>query len=110
LVVGKVGKIQDGVLDIKTKYCDMKIPVDRMRTVNLSTGEYEEPIRKKGDVRAWLREGGRVTFRLDSFTKDTLKGYSQTFGEAEFKLSAFSRLEFNIYNEEFEALRGSNNW
>ena len=110
LVVGKVGKIVDGVLDIKTKYCDMKIPVDRMRTVNLSTGEYEEPIRKKGDVRAWLREGGRVTFRLDSFTKDTLKGFSQTFGESEFKLSAFSRLEFNIYNEDFESMRGSNNW
>ena len=110
IVVGEVGKIVDGVLDIKTKYCDMKIPVDRMRTVNLSTGEYEEPIRKKGDVRAWLREGGRVTFRLDSFTKDTLKGFSQTFGEAEFKLSAFARLEFNIYNEDLESLRGSNNW
>jgi hypothetical protein len=88
----------------------MKIPVDRMRTVDLSTGDYEEPIRKNGDVRAWLREGGRITFRLDSFTRDTLKGYSQTFGDAEFKLNAFSRLEFNIYDEELESMRGSSNW
>ena len=69
-----------------------------------------EPIRKKGDVRAWLREGGRITFRLDSFSKDSLKGYSQTFGEVEFKLNAFSRLEFNIYNEDLEPLRGTSNW
>jgi hypothetical protein len=110
IVFGEVGKIENGVLDIKTKYCDMKIPVDRMRTVDLSTGDYEEPIRKNGDVRAWLREGGRITFRLDSFTKDTLKGYSQTFGDAEFKLNAFSRLEFNIYDEELESMRGSSNW
>lgn len=110
IVVGEVGKIQEGVLDIKTKFCDMKIPVDRMRTIDLSTGEYEEPIRKKGDVRAWLREGGRVTFRLDSFDENTLSGFSQTFGEAKFDLNAFSRLEFNIYDEELDSLRGTSNW
>lgn len=110
IVVGDVGLIQDGVLAVETEFCKMKIPVDRMRAIDLSEGEYEEPIRKKGDVRAWLREGGRITFRLDSFDRDTLTGYSQTFGEVEFKLNAFSRLEFNIYNEELEALRGSSNW
>lgn len=108
IVIGDVGQIQNGVLDIKTEFCQMKIPVDRMRTIDLATGEYEEPIRKKRDVRAWLREGGRITFRLDSFTKDALKGYSQTFGDVEFKLNAFSRLEFNIYEEELESLRGAN--
>ena len=109
-VIGTVGLIKDGVLAVETPFCKMNIPVDRMRTIDLTEGDYEEPIRKKGDVRGWLREGGRITFRLDAFSKDTLKGYSQTFGNVEFKLSAFSRLEFNIYNEEFEALRGGNNW
>ena len=109
-VIGNVGLIKDGVLAVETPFCKMNIPVDRMRTIDLTEGDYEEPIRKKGDVRGWLREGGRITFRLDAFSKDTLKGYSQTFGNVEFKLSAFSRLEFNIYNEEFEALRGGNNW
>jgi hypothetical protein len=110
LVIGEVGQIANGVLDIKTKFCDMKIPVDRMRTVDLSTGEYEEPIRKEGDVRAWLREGGRVTFRLDTFDRESLSGYSQTFGDATFKLSSFSRIEFNIYDDELESMRGTNNW
>ena len=110
IVVGDVGLIENGVLAVETEFCKMQIPVDRMRTIDLSQGDYEEPIRKKGDVRAWLREGGRITFRLDSFSKDALRGYSQTFGEVEFKLNAFSRLEFNIYNEELEALRGTGNW
>ena len=110
VVVGDVGLIEGGVLAVDTEFCKMKIPVDRMRTIDLSEGDYEEPIRKKGDVRAWLREGGRITFRLDSFANDTLKGYSQTFGDVEFKLSAFSRLEFNIYNEELDSLRGTGNW
>lgn len=109
-VIGNVGLIKDGVLAVETPFCKMNIPVDRMRTIDLTEGDYEEPIRKKGDVRGWLREGGRITFRLDAFSKDTLTGYSQTFGNVEFKLSAFSRLEFNIYNEEFEALRGGSNW
>ena len=110
VVVGDVGLIEGGVLAVDTEFCKMKIPVDRMRTIDLSEGDYEEPIRKKGDVRAWLREGGRITFRLDSFANDTLKGYSQTFGDVEFKLSAFSRLEFNIYNEELDSLRGTGKW
>lgn len=110
VVVGDVGLIENGVLAVETEFCKMKIPVDRMRTIDLSQGDYEEPIRKKGDVRAWLREGGRITFRLDSFSKDALRGYSQTFGEVEFQLNAFSRLEFNIYNEELEALRNTGDW
>ncbi len=110
IVVGEVGLVENGLLAVKTEFCRMKIPVDRMRAIDLSEGEYEEPIRKKGDVRAWLKEGGRITFRLDSFDKDTLTGYSQTFGDVEFRLNAFSRLEFNIYNEDLEALRGSSNW
>ncbi len=109
-VVGNVGLIKDGVLAVETPFCKMNIPVDRMRTIDLTEGDYEEPIRKKGDVRGWLREGGRITFRLDAFSKETLTGYSQTFGNVEFKLNAFSRLEFNIYDEELEALRSGGNW
>jgi hypothetical protein len=110
LVVGQVGQIVDGVLAIKTKHCDMKIPVDRMRSINLALSDREEPKRMKGDVRAWLREGGRLTFRLEAFENDTFKGFSQTFGEAEFSLSAFSRIEFNIYNEDYDALRSETKW
>lgn len=111
VIVGKVGKIVEGVVDLKTKFTDIKIPVARMRTIDLtpSLADYEEPILKAGDIRAWLREGGQITFRLDGFKDGVLKGYSQTFGESEFKLSAFSRIEFNIHDEDLKAMR-SGNW
>lgn len=109
-VIGEVGAIQNGILNIKTEYGEVPVPVQRMRTLDLSSDEYEEPIRKNGDVRAWLREGGRITFRLDSFKDGKMEGFSQTFGKATFDLSAFSRVEFNIYDEEIEHLRSGPEW
>ena len=109
-VTGQVGEITDGVLHIKTKHTDVHLPVERMRTVNLTGGDYEEPKRMIGDVRAWLREGGLITFQLKSFGDNTLTGYSQTFGETKFDLKAFSRLEFNIHKEDLDALRGGPEW
>jgi len=109
-VTGEVGAITDGVLIIKTRHTDLRIPVERMRTVNLSGGEYEEPKFMRGDIHAWLREGGRITFQLKSFTDNSLTGYSQTFGETKFDLKAFSRLEFNIHNEDLAPLRNASDW
>jgi hypothetical protein len=110
VVIGKVGDIKDGTLAIQTKHAEISIPIDRMRTVNLSGGDYEEPKRMKGDIRGMLREGGRLTFRLDSFRDGQLSGFSQTFGDAIFAAEAFSRLEFNIYDEELEAKRAGPEW
>ena len=73
--------------------------------VKLAKGDYEEPVRKKGDVRAWLADGGRLTFRLNSFGKGSLNGTCQTFGSAKFNLDSFSFLEFNIYDEDLIRLR-----
>lgn len=112
-LVGKVGGIQGGVLSLSTKHVDnIQVPVDRMRSIDLSLGidTREEPIRRKGDIKAWLRDGGHITFQLKSFSDGRITGTSQTFGTAEFDLNAFSRLEFNIYDEELEALRDNDNW
>jgi hypothetical protein len=112
-LVGEVDGIEEGVLTLKTKQVDnIQVPVDRMRTIDLTLGddEREEPRLMKGDIRAWLRDGGCITFQLKSFSEDKLTGYSQTFGTAEFNLNAFSRLEFNIHNEDLEPLRDDDSW
>ena len=109
-VVGEVGAIENGTLTITSKHGDIPIPVQRIRSVNIGSENFEEPIRKNGDIHGWLREGGRITFRLDSFRDGTMNGYSQAFGEAIFDLKAFSKLEFNIYNEDLDHLRGGSDW
>jgi len=113
VLVGDVGLVKDGVLEVTTAHTPIKVPIERMSSVHLtdkSDANYEEPIRKPGDVRAWFRSGGRITFRLDSFSDGKLEGFSQTFGTATFDSNAFSRIEFNIYNEDYRSLRQETSW
>lgn len=110
-LVGEVGEIKDGVLSMKTKHVDnIQVPIGRMRSIDLTVDKPEEPKREKGDIRAWLHSGGHITFQLKAFRDGKLTGYSQTFGTIEFDLSAFNRLDFNIYQEEFDALREIDSW
>lgn len=113
VLVGEIGEVKDGLLEVTTQHTPIKVPIERMRTVKLTNRAdpaYEEPKRVKGDIRAWFRDGGRLTFRLESFQDGVLTGTSQTFGEAHFDLSSFSRIEFNIYSEKFKSLRNESSW
>jgi len=97
---GTVMAIEEGMITIKTPYRDVSLPVERLRTLALMPVDLEEPKREIGDVRAWFADGGSIVFRLEGVTDDgtSVQGYSQTFGNAVFDLSAFNRLEFNIYD------------
>jgi hypothetical protein len=105
-VEGEMLGIENGKVKLKTKFGDMNLPVSRLRSFPLRTKEqrkdfklglYEQPKRRNGDIRAWFADGSHVTFRLDAAGDGRLKGYSQTFGNAEFDTTAFSRIEFNLY-------------
>jgi len=97
---GTVKSIEDGSITIETPYRDISLPVERLRTLALAPVDLEEPKRENGDVRAWFADGGSMVFRLEGVTDDgaSVQGYSQTFGTAVFSLSAFNRMEFNIYD------------
>ena len=58
-------------------------------------------------MRAWFADGGHLTFRLDDLGDESLEGYSQTFGDGRFKMSAFKRIEFNIHDWRLDEFRGS---
>lgn len=97
---GTVKSIEEGMITIETPFREIALPVERLRTLALAPMDPEEPKLENGDVRAWFAEGGSVVFRLDGMTEDgtAVSGYSQTFGTAEFSLSAFNRIEFDIYD------------
>jgi hypothetical protein len=110
MVGGEMLGIRDGQVRLKTPFKEFSLPVSRLRDFPLRT-EAEaadpelrwEPIRRNGDVRAWFADGGRVTFRLDTFANGKLTGTSQTFGEASFDLAAFQRIDFNLYRSVLDA-------
>lgn len=110
VVAGEMLGIEEGQVRLKTPFKDFKLPVSRLRDFPLRSAEDAEnpelrwePIRRNGDVRAWFADGGRVTFRLDSFADGKLAGSSQTFGEARFDLAAFQRIDFNLYRSVFDS-------
>lgn len=118
-VAGIVRGIDDGFVNLETSFGEVRIPVSRLRTFSLHTkeeredyklGRYEIPRLYRGDVRAWFADGGIVTFRLENSADGRLEGYSQTFGNARFDASAFNRIEFNIYEEDFQVYRSQGRW
>ena len=109
-LAGEVNSIKDGVITMKTPLGDIRLPVSRLRTVQLKPAEAERARRYNGDVRAWFPDGGSIVFRLESDGDGTLTGYSQNFGTATFKTTAFSRIQFNIYSPEYEDIRTAEDW
>ena len=115
-IEGQMLGIEGGKVKLKTSYGDMELPVSRLRSFPLRgkkekedymLGLYEKPKRYNGDVRAWFADGSHVTFRLESATGGRLKGYGQAFGQVDFDAKAFNRIEFNLYNPDFDEIRAA---
>ena len=103
-VIGTVKTIQDGTALLTTSFGDFGIPINRMKSVALSD-DVDQVKMEPGDVRAWFHEGGYITLQLKSLDEKTLQGYSQVWGDADFNLNAFSRIEFNIWIPGLESSR-----
>ncbi len=109
-MVGEVTKVADEQITLKTKFSEVEFPVARLKNLVLKTADMETPKRNKGDVRATLADGTRLVFRLDEVEDEILVGFSQNFGTARFAKDAFTKIEFNIYNREFEQRRMQDDW
>jgi hypothetical protein len=98
IALGSVQKISDGAVQLKTRFGDLSLPIERITDLKLPPPEYNERLLQNGDVRCWFPDGNHITFRLESITAEgKWKGYAQNFGETEFDTSAFSKIEFNLY-------------
>jgi hypothetical protein len=109
-IAGEVQDIVDGMIRVKTPFREVKLPVEALRSLALKPVELERSIRKNGDVRGWFPDGSSLVFRLDQVGDGTVTGFSQNFGTATFKLAAFNRIEFNIYEIDLEDIRIANGW
>ena len=107
---GKVNTIEDGLISLETPLGEIKLPVERLRSLNLDGLDTERANRERGDIRAYFADGSTIVFRFLEVSEDKLTGASQNFGTATFKLSAINRIEFDIYNEKLESLRSGRDW
>jgi hypothetical protein len=106
-IEGQVISIVDGVINVKTPFREVKLPIEAVRSVALKPVELERCKRENGDVRAWFPDGSSMVFRLDRLAGNKISGTSQNFGKAEFEITAFSRIEFNIYDPNLQEIRAA---
>ncbi len=109
-IAGQVLSIIDGMITVKTPFREVKLPVGALRSVALKPVDLERCKRENGDVRASFPDGSSLVFRLDAVNGDDLTGFSQNFGTSTFKIGAFNRIEFNIYDPEFKDIRAADGW
>ena len=109
-LAGEVLGIADGIITVKTPFREVKLPIQVLRSISLKAANLERCKRENGDVRGWLADGSSIVFRLEDVKEGTLMGSSQNFGTEGFRLSAFSRIEFNIYDPKLEDIRAANGW
>jgi len=107
---GEVIAIENGLIAIQSSFGDIKLPVNRLRNVTLKKVGYDRSIRRNGDIRASFPDGSSMVFRLDATADGTITGSSQNFGVATFKMNAFNRIEFNIYEVALEDKRVAQEW
>ena len=103
---GELLGIKDGKMTVKSPYAELKIPLARVALVVFREDNRERARRNAGDVRGIFREGGSVTIGLAGLQEGVLKGESENFGKAEFKIGGFGRLQTNIYSERQGAKKG----
>lgn len=107
ILVGSIEKVAENLLETKTIYGNMQIPIRRVSGIDVAGKEKNSPQPKlaRHDIRAWFKQGGYLHIDLVSMDETTIHGKSQVFGEATFQRAAFSRLEFNIWRRQLDLIR-----
>jgi hypothetical protein len=109
-VAGELTAIENGLVVTKTRLGEVKLPVERLRTLALRSTSPERAIRRNGDIRVYFTDGSHLVFRLDAVDQGRLVGSSQNFGRALFGMDSIERIEFNIYDPALEPMRSAEKW
>ena len=109
-VSGELVAVDDGIVTIKSSLGEVKLPVDRLRTLALKALNSERAIRRNGDIRIFIKGGSRLVMRLEAVEQGRLIGSSQNFGQASIGIDAIERIEFNIYDQWLEVIRSGDEW
>ena len=100
VVSGHLKSITDGNVVFKTEYADMNIPLERVKEILTAVDSQHRARRRAEDIRCYFQNGNAVTLELQTIKSGVIEGKSENFGVASMKLNAFSRLQFNLYDED----------
>lgn len=111
VLLGKIGQVRDGSMQIETLYTPLNIPIVRMRSIDLTANQSEEePLMYADDIKCWFRDKGWIILKPIKIEGNILTAYHQALGENQFNLSAFKRIDLHIYDKNANARRKSDSW
>lgn len=111
ILLGRIGQVRDGLMQIETLYTPLNIPIIRMRSVDLTGSKIkEEPIMYENDIKCWFKDKGWIILKPISIEGNTLTAYHQALGENKYDLNVFKRIDLHIYSKNANASRKSDSW
>ena len=100
VVSGQLKSIVDDKVVFKTEYAEMNIPLKRVKEIITASDSRHRARRRAKDTRCYFKNGNLITVELKNIKSGTIEGSNENFGAVNMKLNAFSKLQFNIYDEE----------
>jgi len=101
-VSGSLKSIKNGVAVLATEYAEMKVPMKRIAMILMTRKGARTARRNTGDAKFIFEDGSVITLDVERIADGMARGKSENFGEVDFKLDVFGKIEFNIYDDEDE--------
>ncbi len=102
VVSGELKSIVDDKVIFKTEYAEMNIPLERVEEIVTASSSRHRARRRSKDMRCFFPNGDSLTIDLKDIKNGIIEGTNGNFGATTLKLNAFTKLQFNIYDEEEE--------
>ena len=101
-VSGNLQAIANNQITFATSFAEMKIPLERVATIDFAAPKAEKARRQATDVRAVFLDGSRFTLGLEKLDEAALAGSSENCGRVTSALDAFRSVQFHIYDQPTE--------
>ncbi|MGV3773736.1 MAG: hypothetical protein ACO1QB_12600 [Verrucomicrobiales bacterium] len=96
-VGGKLKSIGDGKMTFEANGNTLDVPLNRVKQIEIAGEKLNPKPELSRTIRAYFgREGGSVTFALESWDNAAVIAQSPFFGKSTFKTQAFQRIMFDI--------------
>ena len=111
VLLGKIAKVSDGVMQVETLYTPLSIPIVRMRSIDLTGSSAKvEPIKYQHDIKCWFKDSGWIILKPISVENNILTAHHQALGKNTFNLNVFKRIDLHIYNNNANTTRKVDSW
>lgn len=97
LVVGDVFRIQAGLIDLQSPEASVRIPLDRVSTMAFAGGPPADSRPPAWGIRTFFSRGGNLSFNLEQWTTNRVRGQSSIFGAIDVRQRDIQRVYFNLH-------------